>query len=335
VFNYGSTGIVSQGHVPTGTTVYFGKDGSNNTRYLTDSQTGNVTDTFDYTADGIRVNRTGSFPAMHQFQGEYLEPDLNLYWLRARWMNPQTGEFMTMDSYEGDQTDPASLHKYAFVDWDGGTNKNDPTGHDDNGINWSVDEQFINMAHTFSASVATVIGIIMGNDVTTQNTLASRAATLVGYFQEASLQTGVPMNVLGSLGWSESGWITSKIQHNNNGTTDYGIMQLNSATDGSNAVASPDKANILYGAQELANDKKTAEAAIARGYLRVNGVPKFTKGYVDTPNDVYFLAVWLYKGIDSQGQGYANANDWFDTYYLSWPNSQGVPPSVRTAWGTQ
>jgi len=128
VFNYGSTGIVSQGHVPTGTTVYFGKDGSNNTRYLTDSQTGNVTDTFDYTADGIRVNGTGSFPAAHQFQGEYLDPDLNLYDLRARWLNPQTGEFMTMDTYEGQGEDPASLHKYAFVQWDGGINDSDPTG---------------------------------------------------------------------------------------------------------------------------------------------------------------------------------------------------------------
>jgi len=130
VFNYGSTGIISQGHVPTGTTLFFGKDGSNNTRYLTDSQTGNVTDTFDYTADGIRVNETGSFPTLHQFQGEYLDTDLNLYWLRARWMNPQTGEFITMDSYEGDNTDPPSLHKYAFVQWDGGVNNYDPSGND-------------------------------------------------------------------------------------------------------------------------------------------------------------------------------------------------------------
>jgi len=129
VFNYGTSGIVSQGHVPTGTTVYFGKDESNNTRYLTDSQTGAVTDTFDYTADGIRVNRTGAFPVVHQFQGEYLDTDLNLYWLRARWMNPQTGEFMTMDSYEGDNAAPASLHKYAFVQWDGGLNKKDPSGN--------------------------------------------------------------------------------------------------------------------------------------------------------------------------------------------------------------
>jgi RHS repeat-associated protein len=68
---------------------------------------------------------------VHQFQGEYMDGDLGLYWLRARWMNPQTGEFMTMDGYEGDQADPTSLHKYAFTYWDGGVNKSDPTGHDD------------------------------------------------------------------------------------------------------------------------------------------------------------------------------------------------------------
>ena len=129
VFNYGPNGIISQGNVASVKTVYFGKDGSNSTRFLTDSS-GNATDTFDYSPDGILVNRTGTTPTYNLFQGEHYVPEMGLYWLRARWMNPQVGEFMTMDDFEGDQTDPASLHKYAFTQWDGGVNGSDPSGNE-------------------------------------------------------------------------------------------------------------------------------------------------------------------------------------------------------------
>jgi len=37
-----------------------------------------------------------------------------MYNLRARCMNPDSGRFWTMDTYEGDQEDPASLHKYQY-----------------------------------------------------------------------------------------------------------------------------------------------------------------------------------------------------------------------------
>jgi YD repeat-containing protein len=129
VFNYGPNGIISQGNVASGKTVYFGKDGSNNTRYLME-QSGAVTDTFDYSADGILVNRTGTTPTYNLFQGEHFVPDMGLYWLRARWMNPQVGEFMTMDSDEGTEEDPGSLHKYSILQWDGGINSKDPSGHE-------------------------------------------------------------------------------------------------------------------------------------------------------------------------------------------------------------
>jgi RHS repeat-associated protein len=128
VFNYGPNGIISQSDVASGQTRYFGKDGSNNTRILTDTS-GAVTDTFDYSVDGILIGRTGTFPAVHLFQGEYFDADLGLYWLRARWMNPQSGTFMGMDTFEGMLWDPASLHKYAFTEWDSGVNKADPSGH--------------------------------------------------------------------------------------------------------------------------------------------------------------------------------------------------------------
>ena len=55
------------------------------------------------------------------------DPDLGLYYLRARYLNPGTGRFMTMDTFEGAQTDPLSLHKYLYAA-NNPVNGFDPTG---------------------------------------------------------------------------------------------------------------------------------------------------------------------------------------------------------------
>ena len=46
----------------------------------------------------------------------------------ARYYQPETGRFITMDSYEGDQSDPLSLHKYLYAHADP-VNNTDPSGH--------------------------------------------------------------------------------------------------------------------------------------------------------------------------------------------------------------
>ena len=68
------------------------------------------------------------------FDAEYRDPDTGLIYLRARWMNPAEGRFMSMDSYDGNLHDPQSLHKYTFVA-DDPENKKDPTGHDTYDVN--------------------------------------------------------------------------------------------------------------------------------------------------------------------------------------------------------
>src|SRR5437867_9941880 len=47
----------------------------------------------------------------------------------ARWMNPNTGRFWTMDSYDGEEEEPKSLHKYAYGQGDA-VNSVDPSGHE-------------------------------------------------------------------------------------------------------------------------------------------------------------------------------------------------------------
>ena len=47
---------------------------------------------------------------------------------RARYLNPNTGRFWTMDSYDGSSEDPLSLHKYLYCQ-DNPVMGSDPTGH--------------------------------------------------------------------------------------------------------------------------------------------------------------------------------------------------------------
>ena len=47
--------------------------------------------------------------------------------VNARWLSPQTGRFWTMDTFEGSQAEPLSLHKYLYARVDP-VNTEDPTG---------------------------------------------------------------------------------------------------------------------------------------------------------------------------------------------------------------
>ncbi|WP_341403488.1 PKD domain-containing protein [Luteolibacter soli] len=70
-------------------------------------------------------NRTAN---RYLFTGEQWDSDLGMYFLRARYLNPDTGRFHTEDLYEGSQTEPLSLHKYLYTHADP-INGIDPSGH--------------------------------------------------------------------------------------------------------------------------------------------------------------------------------------------------------------
>ena len=107
---YGPTGPLYQVQLINGNwvTSYFGKDATGSVRFLMDGN-GNITDSFDYDAFGNVINQTHSgtsTPNVYQFNGEYQDSDTGLVYLRARWMKPDIGRFLMMDSYEGDKENP-------------------------------------------------------------------------------------------------------------------------------------------------------------------------------------------------------------------------------------
>ena len=87
-----------------------------------------VTDTYNYDAYGILLKKTGTTENDYLYTGEQYKESTGLYYLRARYMSPETGTFISMDSYAGSLDNPVSLHKYLYA------NANpvmytDPTGY--------------------------------------------------------------------------------------------------------------------------------------------------------------------------------------------------------------
>ena len=132
----------SQGFTVT-ETIYYVHDGHGSVRALTDP-TGTVTDTYDYDAFGnlIHSSFTGATatPNNYLFAGEQLDPDLNLYYNRARYLNTSTGRFWSMDTDDGTAYEPNSLHKYLYA----GANpvgNSDPSGNDFEDVTFAAGEE--------------------------------------------------------------------------------------------------------------------------------------------------------------------------------------------------
>jgi RHS repeat-associated protein len=125
VYNYGLS-LISQ-RMPGSCTNYFICDGHGSTRMLTDIG-GNVVNTFAYDAYGNLIASNSVPQTAYLYCCQQLDSDLGLYYNRARYLNPNTGRFWTLDTDQGNNHDPLSLHKYLYV-WDNPPNHVGPSGH--------------------------------------------------------------------------------------------------------------------------------------------------------------------------------------------------------------
>ena len=91
------------------------------------NETGTITDTLVFDAFGNETAKTGSTDNSYGFQGEE-QDSTGLYYLRARYVDPATGAFTSMDTYGGSLSDPMSLHKYMFANANP-VKYSDPSGH--------------------------------------------------------------------------------------------------------------------------------------------------------------------------------------------------------------
>jgi len=133
VYNYGLA-LISQQQVTN--VCYYGFDGHGSVRFLTDTN-GTVTDTYAYDAYGTLIASSGSTANSYLYCGQQLDPDLGLYYNRARYLNPNTGRFWTSDTFTGNNEDPLSLHKYLYTQ-DDPVDGSDPSGNFDVDIDLDI-----------------------------------------------------------------------------------------------------------------------------------------------------------------------------------------------------
>ena len=143
----------------SGETWYYIYDGHGSVRYLTDSN-GAITDSYSYDAYGNLLEKEGTTENDFLYAGEQYNAGTGLYYLRARYMDPSTGTFISMDSYQGSIYDPVSLHKYLYA------NANSVTYIDPSG--YSADKTLLGMKVTniissiFTASIQMSFKALVG-----------------------------------------------------------------------------------------------------------------------------------------------------------------------------
>ena len=129
-----------------------------------------------------------NLPTQHLFAGEAWDNDLQLAYHRARYYSPNFGRFWTPDTYEGNQTRPQSLHRYAYAEANP-ANLLDPSGHS------SLGDALTSMAIRASVAAKSTGPVATGVRVAfTVLTLASAAhdpAAFVASFESPNAAMGV------------------------------------------------------------------------------------------------------------------------------------------------
>jgi RHS repeat-associated protein len=95
---------------------------------LTNGVPNTVQATYYYDAFGVHKEQTGTADNPYRYSGYTFDKESGLYYLNARFYDPELARFMQEDTYRGNSADPLSLNLYTYVSnnplvyWD-------PTGH--------------------------------------------------------------------------------------------------------------------------------------------------------------------------------------------------------------
>ncbi|MDP2709885.1 MAG: RHS repeat-associated core domain-containing protein [Solirubrobacteraceae bacterium] len=96
---YGPGGQVMQRLDPSGDPVYYSHDQLGSVRLITDQNADPVA-TYTYDPYGNTTNSTGTLQQPFGYAGEYHDAETGLVYLRARYYDPGTGQFLTRDPLE-------------------------------------------------------------------------------------------------------------------------------------------------------------------------------------------------------------------------------------------
>jgi RHS repeat-associated protein len=148
-----------------GKTYFYQLNGHGDVVALTD-QTGAVVNTYTYDAFGNLVNQTGTVENPYTYAGYRYDKETGLYYLQSRYYNPETGRFLTRDTFEGFEKEPLSLNKYTYAE-NNPVNSIDPTGR------WSFKRSLKKLLHRVVSALFSDMR---------QNTLTNIAFLFLGGF---------------------------------------------------------------------------------------------------------------------------------------------------------
>ena len=117
----GPAGLPVEQITQAGAVHYYHQDQLGTTRAITD-QTGAVTNTSTYDPYGNPTSQTGTLTNPFGYAGEYTDPETGLQYLRARYYDPKTQNFLTLDPLNALTRTP-----YSYTT-NNPTNNTDPTG---------------------------------------------------------------------------------------------------------------------------------------------------------------------------------------------------------------
>ncbi|MCB8919469.1 MAG: hypothetical protein H6666_16245 [Ardenticatenaceae bacterium] len=161
--------VLGHGHLSTsqaGSRAYYHFDAHRSTRQLSNnSQT--ITDSYTYDAFGRLLSHSGSSSNPLLYAGEQYDSAAGLYFLRARYYNPNQGRFTGRDPFFGLPTNSQTLNPYLYA-LNNPVQLTDPTGH------FSAAEAIVaaSIANTLNA-MQTIVGAtyIIGATVFSNPTL--------------------------------------------------------------------------------------------------------------------------------------------------------------------
>jgi RHS repeat-associated protein len=201
---YSSGGVINVSYVygwdlisqnRAGVKSFYAVDGLGSTRALTDAK-GNVTDRYVYDAFGRMIAQTGSTVNLYLFAGQQRDPNVGLDYLRARYLNVETGRFYGRDQLEGVLIAPVTLHRFLYANSNPAGNT-DPTGDEtlsDTGLAVSL------TATLALASFGAATALQLTNNASLPVVLAEATSYYISSFmKEASVLWGPALGALDIL----------------------------------------------------------------------------------------------------------------------------------------
>jgi RHS repeat-associated protein len=175
---------------------YLLSDGLGSVRQIADTN-GNITLAKAYEPYGSILNSSGSTSSIFGFSGEQADTS-GLIYLRARYMNPGLGIFLSHDPWSGDQMRPGSMNGFGYVEGDP-INEVDPSGQ---GIGSEIMSSLSSFGNTNAAILIPLLacdlvdpsGNVAPIPLSLSVAIEGQPSTADAWGVKSSLDFGVPNN---------------------------------------------------------------------------------------------------------------------------------------------